>query len=173
MVLYHSKRTIIVREADLSKFFFFSYQSSCFLTFHKFFFFLVVVYFFLKVRTTFLMSSRRLLQKIIGIVNVFVDFVASVTTIIVFCFFILSSAIVFNCRCFLRGRCAMEMWCPYDTGRESWVWVGPLAGGRARFNSPEWGGGLLAEDTGTSQNVLLLLLFFFVHDVLWHSGSQS
>ena len=25
-------------------------------------------------------------------------------------------------------RCSVEMWCPDDTGRESWVWVGPLAG---------------------------------------------
>ena len=34
-------------------------------------------------------------------------------------------------RCFLHRRCSMEMWCPDDKGRESWVWVGPLTGGRA------------------------------------------
>ena len=28
---------------------------------------------------------------------------------------------VFGCRCFLCSRCSMEMWCPYDTGRESWA----------------------------------------------------
>ena len=33
----------------------------------------------------------------------------------------------FNKTCFLRGRCSMEMWCPDDTGRDSWVWVGPPA----------------------------------------------
>ena len=40
--------------------------------------------------------------------------------------------------CFLRSRCSMEMWCPDDTGRESWDFVGPPAWVRARFNSPEW-----------------------------------
>ena len=34
-------------------------------------------------------------------------------------------------RCFLHRRCSMEMWCPDDKGRESWVWVGPLTCGRA------------------------------------------
>ena len=31
----------------------------------------------------------------------------------------------FNGRCFLRGRCSMEMWCPDDIGRDGWDWVGP------------------------------------------------
>ena len=31
----------------------------------------------------------------------------------------------FNKRCFLRSRCSMEMWCPDDTGRDSWDWFGP------------------------------------------------
>ena len=38
--------------------------------------------------------------------------------------------------------CSLEMSCPDDTGRESWGLVGPPAGERARFNSPEWGGPL-------------------------------
>ena len=28
-------------------------------------------------------------------------------------------------RCSLRSRCSMEMWCPDDTERDSWDWVGP------------------------------------------------
>ena len=47
----------------------------------------------------------------------------------------------FNKRCFLRGRCSMEMWCLDDMERDSWDWVGPPAWERACFNSPEWGGG--------------------------------
>ena len=31
----------------------------------------------------------------------------------------------FTCRCLLRGRCSMEMWCPDDIVRDSWDWVGP------------------------------------------------
>ena len=34
-------------------------------------------------------------------------------------------------RCFLRSRCSMEVWCPDDTGRDSWDWVGPPAQERA------------------------------------------
>ena len=49
-------------------------------------------------------------------------------------------ALVSEFNCFLRSRCSMEMWCPDDIGRDSWDWVGPLAWGRARFTSPEWGG---------------------------------
>ena len=33
--------------------------------------------------------------------------------------------------CFLHSRCSMEMWCPDDTGRDSWDWVGPPAWRRA------------------------------------------
>ena len=52
----------------------------------------------------------------------------------------------------------MEMWCPDDTGRDSWDWVGPPAWGRACFNSPEWGGGSSPVKTEPPQIVLLLLL---------------
>ena len=50
-------------------------------------------------------------------------------------------ALVSEFNCFDRSRCSMEMWCPDDTGRDCWDWVGPLAWERACFNSPEWGGG--------------------------------
>ena len=43
----------------------------------------------------------------------------------------------FNYQCFLRSRCSMEVWCPDDTGRDSWDWVGSPARGRACINSPE------------------------------------
>ena len=33
--------------------------------------------------------------------------------------------------CFLRSRCSMEMWCPDDSGRDSWDWVEPPAWERA------------------------------------------
>ena len=52
----------------------------------------------------------------------------------------------------------MEMWCPDDTGRDSWDWVGPPAWERACFNSPEWGGGSSPVKTEPPQIVLLLLL---------------
>ena len=45
---------------------------------------------------------------------------------------------VFNFRYFHPSRCSMEMWCPDDTRRNSWGWVGSPAWVRARFNSPEW-----------------------------------
>ena len=65
----------------------------------------------------------------------------------------------FNKRCFLHSRCSMETWCPDDIGRDCWDWVGPPAWGRARFNSPEWGGGSSPLKTEPPQIVLLLLLF--------------
>ena len=34
----------------------------------------------------------------------------------------------FNCRCFLRSRCSMEMWCPDDIRRDSWDCVGTYLG---------------------------------------------
>ena len=73
-------------------------------------------------------------------------------------FFLL--ALVSEFKCFLRSRCSMEMWCPYDIGRDSWDWVGPPAWGRACFNSPEWGGGSSPVKTEPPQIVLLLLLFW-------------
>ena len=48
---------------------------------------------------------------------------------------LLAFVLVFNKRCFLRSRCAMEMWCPDDTAWDSWDWVGPPTWERARFNS--------------------------------------
>ena len=52
----------------------------------------------------------------------------------------------------------MEMWCPDDTGRDIWDWVGPPAWGRTCFNSPEWSGGSSPVKTEPPQIVLLLLL---------------
>ena len=67
-------------------------------------------------------------------------------------------ALVSEFNCFLRSRCSMEMWCPDDTGRDSWDWVGPPAWGRACFNSPEWGGSSSPVKMEPPQIVLLLLL---------------
>ena len=58
----------------------------------------------------------------------------------------------------------MEMWCPDDTGRDSWDWVGPPAWVRACFNSPEWGGGSSPVKTEPPQIVLSLLLLL---SLLW------
>ena len=71
----------------------------------------------------------------------------------------------------------MEMWCPDDTGRDSWDWVGPPDWVRACFNSPEWGGGSSPVKTEPPQIVMLLLvvgcwllvlLFSFRQDVFVH-----
>ena len=70
----------------------------------------------------------------------------------------------FYCKCFLRSRCSMEMWCLDDAGRDSWDWVGPPAWGRACFNSPEWGGSSSPVKTEPPQIVLLLLLFLTMVD---------
>ena len=61
-------------------------------------------------------------------------------------------ALVSEFNCFLRSRCSMEMWCPDDTGRDSWDWVGPPAWGRACFNSPEWGGGTILSSMISNSN---------------------
>ena len=74
-----------------------------------------------------------------------------------FCFFLEKLFLLFNCRCFLRSRCSMEMWCPDDIGRDSWDWVGPPTWRRACFNSPEWSGGSSPVKTEPHQIVLLLL----------------
>ena len=71
--------------------------------------------------------------------------------------FLLAFVSEFNC--FLRGRCSMEMWCPDDTGRDCWDWVGPPVWVRACFISPEWRGGSSPVFTEPPQIVLLLLLF--------------
>ena len=71
---------------------------------------------------------------------------------------LLASISEFNC--LFRSRCSMEVWCPDDTGRDSWDWAGAPAWGRACFNSPEWGGGSSPVTTEPHQIVLLLLLLF-------------
>ena len=76
--------------------------------------------------------------------------------------YVLLLALVSEFNCFLRSRCSMEMWCLDDTGRDSWDWVGPPAGRRACFNSPEWGGGSLPVKTEPPQIVLLLLLLLLL-----------
>ena len=43
------------------------------------------------------------------------------------CVSLQASVSEFNCRCFLCCRCSMEIWCPDDTGWDSWDWVGPLS----------------------------------------------
>ena len=52
----------------------------------------------------------------------------------------------------------MEMWCPDDIGRDSWDWVGPPAWERACFNSPEWGGGVLACQNGASPVCIVVVV---------------
>ena len=68
----------------------------------------------------------------------------------------LTSVSEFNCRCFLRSRYSMEMWCPDDMGRDSWDSVPPPAWERACFSSPEWSGGSSPVKTEALQIVLLL-----------------
>ena len=70
-------------------------------------------------------------------------------------------ALVSELNCFLRSRCSMEMWCPDDTGRDSWDWVGPPAWGRACFNSPKWGGGSSPVKSEPPQIVSMLLLLWW------------
>ena len=74
----------------------------------------------------------------------------------------------FNHRCFLCGRCSMEMWCRDDRGWCSWDGVGPPAWVRACFNSPESGGGSSPVATEPHQIVLLLLLL-----LLWLFSTRS
>ena len=73
------------------------------------------------------------------------------------------------CRWFLHSRCSMEMWCPDDTGRDSWDWVGLPAWWRACFNSPEWGGISSPVKTEPPQNVLFLLL----HDHFYEKNMRT
>ena len=47
-------------------------------------------------------------------------------------------ALVSEFNCFLRSRCFTEMWCPDDTGRDSWDWVGPPAWGE-HASTPQTG----------------------------------
>ena len=78
-------------------------------------------------------------------------------------------ALVSEFNCFLRSRCSMEVWSPDNIGRDSWDWVGPPAWGRARFNSPEWGGGSAPVKTEPPQIVLLLLFGRIYECVYVHS----
>ena len=64
----------------------------------------------------------------------------------------------FSNRCFLRSRCSTETWCPDDNGRDSWDWVGPPAWERARFNSPEWGGGSSPVENGASPDWIIVVV---------------
>ena len=52
--------------------------------------------------------------------------VTSLSSFSIFFFFFEKLFLRFNCRCFLLGRCSMEMWCPDDIGRDSWVGLGHL-----------------------------------------------
>ena len=66
-------------------------------------------------------------------------------------------ALVSEFNCFLRSRCSMEMWCPDDTGRDSWDWVGPLAWERECFNSPARVGFALAAASAAAAVVCCML----------------
>ena len=68
--------------------------------------------------------------------------------------YVLLLAVVSEFNCFLRSQFSMEMWCPDDTGRDSWDWVGPPAWERACFIV---GWRLLAVKTEPPQIVVLLL----------------
>ena len=48
--------------------------------------------------------------------------------LLLFVKYMLLPAFVTEFNCFLRSRCSMEMWCPDDTGRDSWDWVGRVLG---------------------------------------------
>ena len=72
----------------------------------------------------------------------------------VFLYF-LFSGISTRVDCFLSSRCSMEMWCPDDTGRDSWDW-GRL---RGREHDSTLHGGSSPVKTERPQTVLLLLLF--------------
>ena len=72
--------------------------------------------------------------------------------------YVLLLALVSEFNCFLRSRCSMEMWCPDDTGRDSWGWVGPPTWERACFNSPEWGWRLLACQNGASPDCIVVVV---------------
>ena len=41
---------------------------------------------------------------------------------------LLTSVSEFNCRCFLRSQCSMEMWSPDEVGRVGWVGLGHVLG---------------------------------------------
>ena len=83
-------------------------------------------------------------------------------------------ALVSEFNCFLRSRCSMEIWCPDDTGRDSWDWVGPPAWGRACFNSQEWGGGSSPVKTDPDCIVVVVVVVLsFRPDVYVHKRLGS
>ena len=95
----------------------------------------------------------------------FIFFEEKISSFLFSCFsfkYVLLLALVSEFNCFLRSRCSMEMWCPDDIGRDSWDWVGPPAGVRGCFNSPEWGGSSSPVKTEPPQIVLLLLLLLWL-----------
>ena len=135
---------------------------SCFLFFHFFFFcsFLHFLIFLSFSFSFFIFSEEKVSSFLFSCIS--------------FNFFLLALVSEFNC--FLRSRCSMEMWCPYDIGRDSWDWDGPPAWERACFNSPEWGGGSSPVKTEPPQIVLLLLLFWtrsFTSCVCPHDGDMN
>ena len=58
-----------------------------------------------------------------------------------------------------------RVWFPDDTGRDSWVWVGPLTGGWRMTQLPRVKWRLLAEENGTSPDCII------VDDVVVVGGS--
>ena len=109
---------------------------SCFLFFHFFIIFCSFLHLLIFQRFSFFIFPKKKVSSFLF-------------SCISFKYFLLL-ALVSEFNCFLRSRCSMEMWCPDDTGRESWDWVGPPAWVRACFNSPEWGGGSSPVKNGAS-----------------------
>ena len=81
--------------------------------------------------------------------------------------------IAFNFRCFLRSRCFMEMWCPDDEGRDSWVSVGPRTGGEHDSTLRSLVR-LLAEENGASPDcIIVVVLTDSPHSVFVHARQPS
>ena len=75
--------------------------------------------------------------------------------------YVLLLALVSEFNCFLRSRCSMEMWCPDDTGRDSWDWVGPPARGReSMIQLFRVGWRLLACENGASPDCIVVVVVF-------------
>ena len=51
----------------------------------------------------------------------------------------------------------MEMWCPDDTRRDSWDWVGPPASGESMIQLPRVGWRLLACKNGASPDCIIVV----------------
>ena len=117
---------------------------SCFLYFHFSHFLFISSFFYFLMFFIFFFFSE---EKVSSLLSSCISFK-----------YVLLLAFVSEFNCFLCSRCSMEMWCPDDTGLDSWDWVGLPAWERACFNSPEWGGGSSPVKTEPPQIVLLLLL---------------